>query len=252
MITVLSAFADHGDEVCAWLALEGHQARRTSLTELILQPKHVVLVALDRWSDLSRWMPLWETSISSHVRVCVILARHELMPHAAALHALPVDLVLFEHDPQRGAKLRRLLHNVDQFLTPPPLGPQGPRRSVLLIDDEPQLLRALKRMLSPFFHVETEPDSQQALMRLLAWERHDAVLCDVMMPVLSGVELYEALIARHHPAADRMLFMTGGVLGPKAQAFEEQQRSRILYKPLTRERVVQRVEALCASLDTLY
>ena len=59
----------------------------------------------------------------------------------------------------------------------------------------------------------------EALERLDAGERFDLVLCDVMMPELSGMGFYEALRARHPSTADRVVFITGGAFTPEASSF---------------------------------
>ncbi|CAM3761914.1 PAS domain S-box protein [Pontibacter korlensis] len=59
---------------------------------------------------------------------------------------------------------------------------------ILLVDDNPDLLNYLKRILSAYWHVETAKDGAEAL----AAARHevpDLILSDVMMPNMNGFEL---------------------------------------------------------------
>ena len=59
----------------------------------------------------------------------------------------------------------------------------------------------------------------QAVARLARGERWDAILCDLMMPEVSGMELFDEL-AREVPAySERVIFMTGGAFTPQARAF---------------------------------
>ncbi|MCA9489233.1 MAG: response regulator [Myxococcales bacterium] len=86
------------------------------------------------------------------------------------------------------------------------------RGRVLLIDDEPALLRSLRRVLERRHEVETADGAEEALRRFESGERFDLVLCDVQMPRMSGLELLERL-AEHHPdVASRVTLITGGPL----------------------------------------
>ena len=56
--------------------------------------------------------------------------------------------------------------------------------------------------------------SGHGALALLAGERFDLILCDLMMPVMTGVELYEHLRAQDPELARRVVFMTGSALVP--------------------------------------
>ena len=59
----------------------------------------------------------------------------------------------------------------------------------------------------------------------------DVVLCDLMMPGLSGMAVYEQVAASAPALAARFVFMTGGAFTPGAEAFLEQVPCPVLYKP---------------------
>jgi signal transduction histidine kinase/CheY-like chemotaxis protein len=101
---------------------------------------------------------------------------------------------------------------------------------ILLVDDEPALAKALKRALRGH-RVEIAADGQQAL-ELLAERSFDLVLCDLMMPHLSGPELFERLRDADPAQADRVLFITGGAFDGAAQALVEEMPDRFLKKPV--------------------
>jgi signal transduction histidine kinase len=141
----------------------------------------------------------------------------------------------------------------DPTLTPParPVVPApGPLRRprVLVIDDEPAVCGALGRLLSVEHEVSMLTDPREALARLVGGERYDAVLCDLMMPQLSGPALFGKVEREAKDAARSFVFLTGGALTPEAQAFLHGLRlqaeagpgggprfetaSRVLYKPV--------------------
>ena len=107
---------------------------------------------------------------------------------------------------------------------------------ILLIDDEPGVLRALTRILRDH-QVRSSSSGQQALALLEADPRVDLVICDVMMPGMTGMELYEVARDRWPDLADRFIFTTGGTFTDRTTRFFEQQRRR-LEKPFDPERVL--------------
>ena len=61
--------------------------------------------------------------------------------------------------------------------------------------------------------------------------RFAAILCDLMMPGMSGIELYER-IQRDHPGLEaRILFMSGGVAMLRASEFFKSVANPMFEKP---------------------
>lgn len=107
-----------------------------------------------------------------------------------------------------------------------------PRRRVLLIDDEKRLGEAIARALSDDHDVELESEARQALERLQNGETFDVILCDLMMPVMSGMDLYAEIMQRDPKLASRFIFMTGGAFSARAQAFLQAASNPCLQKPV--------------------
>lgn len=106
------------------------------------------------------------------------------------------------------------------------------RGHVLVIDDEPPILRAVGRLLGREHEVVTLTDPHEAL-ELLTKEggRFDLVLCDIAMPGLRGDELYAAVRASSPQIADRFVFMTGGITEARCQAFLDGISNESIDKP---------------------
>jgi signal transduction histidine kinase len=103
---------------------------------------------------------------------------------------------------------------------PPPVeaAPVSRKARVLVIDDEPLIARILQRGLSRH-QVVVAAEARDALARIQRGETFDIILCDLMMPDVSGIDVHEFL-AREYPAvASRMVFMTGGAFTSKARQF---------------------------------
>lgn len=112
----------------------------------------------------------------------------------------------------------------------PTLNPSETLR-ILVVDDEEGVLRVARRQLRP--HRVVGISSGAGALSLLAHDRaFDAVICDVMMPGMSGVELYEALLGAHPGLARRFLFLTGGSVSGEIERWLEQARVPLLEKPV--------------------
>ncbi len=101
---------------------------------------------------------------------------------------------------------------------------------VLVVEDEPMMLRTLKRWLGGW-DVTVAAGAQEALGCLERDERYDVVLCDVMMPGMDGVAFYEAVRERWPRLAPRIVFMTGGAFTDRARRFFERVDNERVDKP---------------------
>ncbi|HEY6006449.1 MAG TPA: ATP-binding protein [Anaeromyxobacter sp.] len=121
--------------------------------------------------------------------------------------------------------------------TPPPAPTPPPRRRgrVLVIDDEPLVGAAVRRTLASEHDVEVVTTGQEALDRVRSGERFDVILCDLVMPCMTGVQLAAELEQIDPSAAQALLFMTGGAFTETTQRFTEANASRVLEKPLDSE-----------------
>jgi two-component system NtrC family sensor kinase len=111
------------------------------------------------------------------------------------------------------------------------------RRRVLVIDDDRQVAEAIARVLRNEAEVELVTEGHVALDRLAAGERWDVILCDLMMPDCSGVDVYAGTIERAPDAAGSLIFMTAGAFTPRTRAFLENVSRPCLEKPLDAERL---------------
>ncbi|WNG23738.1 PAS domain-containing protein [Cystobacter fuscus] len=114
---------------------------------------------------------------------------------------------------------------------PEPLPAVG-RARILVVDDEPYVTRALQRSLSPEHEVATVNGARAALKLLEQGCRYDLILCDVMMPGMTGMDLYAELNRSAPDQAQRVVFMTGGAFTPRALSFLQEVPNPKLSKPL--------------------
>ncbi|BDG09871.1 hybrid sensor histidine kinase/response regulator [Anaeromyxobacter paludicola] len=100
-----------------------------------------------------------------------------------------------------------------------PLSP-GRRGSVLVVDDEPLVGASVRRALLPEHDVTVVSSAAAALELVEQGERFDLVISDVLMPEMTGMDLYRELL-RLGPEAPPVVFLTGGAFTPAARRFIE-------------------------------
>jgi two-component system cell cycle sensor histidine kinase/response regulator CckA len=107
---------------------------------------------------------------------------------------------------------------------------EAPRGIILVVDDEAAVGATLRLVLQGEHDVELAVSGEEALERLR--ERHfDAILCDLMMPGMTGMELYEVVRATYPGLEGRMIFMTGGNILPNTESFLAKLMNPLLEKP---------------------
>ncbi|HEX8540050.1 MAG TPA: ATP-binding protein, partial [Cystobacter sp.] len=127
---------------------------------------------------------------------------------------------------------------------PAEAAPTVRRGRVLVVDDEPMIGTAIRRTLQREHEVVTLTSAREAFARLMSGERFDVILCDVMMPEMSGVDLHQQL-AQHLPAlAEQLIFLSGGAFTPKAREFLAQVGNRRVDKPFSARDLRDMVQAV--------
>lgn len=102
---------------------------------------------------------------------------------------------------------------------------------VLVVDDEPLMGSAIARVLSEH-DVVPLTSARVAMARLVAGECFDVILCDVMMPDFSGIDLYEGIATQIPRLLERVVFMTGGAYTSEAVEFLDRVPNLRLEKPI--------------------
>ena len=110
---------------------------------------------------------------------------HGLKQLGAALEALPAETVAAEPDGEA-----------------PPDAP-----TVLVVDDNPEVLQVVSEMLSPRYRVSTAAASQRGLLTATQ-QPPDLILLDVMMPELDGYGVLRALRGQAATCEVPVIFLT--------------------------------------------
>ncbi len=109
--------------------------------------------------------------------------------------------------------------------------PAAPAQAVLLlVDDEPSILSALRRLLRPLGHKVLLAESGAAALAILAQEPVDLVLSDMRMPGMDGAQLLQAVRERW-PEVARLLLTGYADIGSTIAAINQGEIQRYIAKP---------------------
>jgi PAS domain S-box-containing protein len=130
---------------------------------------------------------------------------------------------------------------------PEPVSPRAEvaatrRGRLLVVDDEARVLSSLERTLGRTHEVRAFDRAQAALAWMEQGQPWDLVLCDVMMPEMTGMEFHEALAQRMPERVRDIIFITGGAFTATAREFLAHVDNARLDKPFD-------FEALCALVE---
>jgi two-component system, NtrC family, sensor kinase len=116
---------------------------------------------------------------------------------------------------------------------------------ILIVDDDPLVRRSLARVLRK--HSITSVGSGREAVELVgSGHNFDVILCDVMMPELTGVDVYERIAELDERAARRIVFLTGGAFSQATATRLERLPNARFEKPLDDERLHQALRAASA------
>jgi CheY-like chemotaxis protein len=125
---------------------------------------------------------------------------------------------------------------------PPAASPKRGARSVLIVDDEPVVRRVLSRIFKTWETVEAG-GGREALAHIEE-RSFDAIICDLMMPEMTGMEFF-AQVGKTAPALQhRFVFVTGAAFTQEAARFVDTVRRPVLNKPFQRAELVALVEEI--------
>lgn len=141
-----------------------------------------------------------------------------------------------DHAVDEGTRFRGVLpaaHNKELELSLPVEPVDAPKRRgrILLVDDEAMILRIIRLILSNDHDVVCVTSAQEAAALCSAGERFDLILCDLMMPRMTGMDLHRELSGVDPEQASRMIFLSGGAFTAAAQRFLSDDSREYIEKP---------------------
>jgi CheY-like chemotaxis protein len=127
--------------------------------------------------------------------------------------------------------------------------PARRRGQVLIIDDDALVASTVRRALGRDHDVIGLNDPAEAARRIVSGGQFDVIFCDLMMPNVTGMDLYEQIAELAPAQAARMIFMTGGAFTTQAQDFLETTKNAYIEKPISLEKLRDLVSARIRAND---
>src|SRR5687767_13211246 len=108
---------------------------------------------------------------------------------------------------------------------------------ILVVDDDVRVAGAVRRILRGYT-VEICESGARAVERCLEVD-YDLVVCDVMMPGMSGMDVHRRLSELRPEMVERIVFVTGGTFTPGITEFMDRIPNVVLEKPVPRPLLLQ-------------
>ncbi|MDQ3366395.1 MAG: PAS domain S-box protein [Myxococcota bacterium] len=105
---------------------------------------------------------------------------------------------------------------------------------ILCIDDEPAIGLAFRRVLK-LHRMTVVTGAREALELLRAGHHYDVIVSDLMMPGMTGMDLFHELVREFPREATRMVFVTGGAFTANTAAFLDEVPNERIEKPFSSE-----------------
>ncbi|KFE63996.1 ATP-binding protein [Hyalangium minutum] len=103
---------------------------------------------------------------------------------------------------------------------------------VLVVDDDPFVGNSVRRLLEREYDITVTSSAREALEHLRQGVTFDLILCDLMMPEMTGMDFYAELQRQYPSQAEGVLFFTGGAFTEATRDFIARQEGRVLPKPI--------------------
>lgn len=123
------------------------------------------------------------------------------------------------------------------------------RARILVIDDELAIANTLRELLQVDHDVTALTSAAEALETIERGDAFDVVFCDLMMPQMGGIDLYERLRESKSGFERRLVFMTGGAFTARAADFLARVPNRRIEKPFALTTIEQIVRAAVRASD---
>ena len=144
--------------------------------------------------------------------------------------------ILVESTVGKGSRFTVVLPATEARAVEPTVSDSAPPstapRTILVLDDEPAVGRLISGFLGKTHRIVSVSKAREGLALLTSGSIPiDLILCDLMMPEMSGIDFFRELSEVSPELCAKTIFMTGGAFTPKARAFLHTNKNPCLEKP---------------------
>jgi CheY-like chemotaxis protein len=116
--------------------------------------------------------------------------------------------------------------------------------NILIIDDEPSVLQFLEKLLTDKGHYVDAVDNAKEAIKLFNSKIYDLIVMDMLMPGISGIELYKKFQQKDKSVGGRVLIMTGDVLGTTTRTAISETRASHIEKPFDPDVLIKKIDEI--------
>jgi PAS domain S-box-containing protein len=102
---------------------------------------------------------------------------------------------------------------------------------ILVVDDDEVIRQFVSQMLINEGHEVGSVDSAERALEEIKVKEYQVIMLDIKMPGMSGIELYRHFQKISPSLAERVVFITGDVMGPSTMAFLSKTKVPYIIKP---------------------
>jgi len=118
---------------------------------------------------------------------------------------------------------------------------------ILILDDEAAVAQTMQRALNLEHRIVLSQSPAESLAFLRLGKRYAAILCDLSMPGINGIQFYDAVQALDPFQAQRIIFVSGGAYLEGIQSRLEAINNVLLNKPFTFDQLRQTVRRVVSA-----
>jgi PAS domain S-box-containing protein len=105
------------------------------------------------------------------------------------------------------------------------------KAKILVVDDEIVIRQFVSQILTEEGHEVEAVDSAEGALEEVNNKEYQAIMLDIKMPGMSGIELYRHFQKISPPLADKVVFITGDVMGTSTMTFLSKTKAPYIIKP---------------------
>ena len=152
-----------------------------------------------------------------------------------------------------GGHHRVLKEDLEAFLIQSGMSPLAskhfPRNKVLIVDDDPYIQKALRKLLTSFqYETEIAGSGFEAGIKVTQF-KPDLVILDLIMPEMDGFEVCRVLKMDPGTSGIKILALTGHGTAENCERIMEAGADDLLMKPVDPETLIPRIEKLLGTLS---
>lgn len=126
-----------------------------------------------------------------------------------------------------------------------------PAKRILIIDDEPNFLNSLKRMLGKEHHITMVLSGKEAMDLLVNKQMNfDLIISDLSMSEVNGMDIYDFIHDQNKKLTERFIFMTGGAYSEETKVFLEKINNECLEKPFDQKDLIFAIQNTLSRIES--